>query len=328
MDVVQSDDDDGVFSSKKSIMTRKIKKSLKILSIVLLMTVVLFYSMYPQRSKERLEITLVTAYFDLGTFAKGSSEKQYTPNDYKTWITVFSLIKNPVIFYVEKSSPLISLIQQFRSKFPERITTIYEVERAELWSFKLLPRIAKIYSRAGYPKHLPNTVLPEYSAAMHAKYELMKRAIEINPFDCNYFAWTDVGLFRGLVPIANSTKNFRLVLPTELIKSQSIAYSQVYDFQPNLDASTIVINNMVWVGGAYFVGRSDALLHWTAEYVNGVERMMNETNFMSTDQQIIYWLFSNKQKFKIKTHIKTYSGKDYDPWFYLGYLSRVYDPSN
>ena len=41
-----------------------------------------------------------------------------------------------------------------------------------MWSFQLVPSIAKIFSRPGYPFHTPNTVVPNYSAAMHAKYEV------------------------------------------------------------------------------------------------------------------------------------------------------------
>lgn len=49
-----------------------------------------------------------------------------------------------------------------------------------MWSFGLRDAIQQIYSRSGYPKYTPNTVLPEYSCAMHAKYDIMRRSIAVS----------------------------------------------------------------------------------------------------------------------------------------------------
>ena len=54
----------------------------------------------------------------------------------------------------------------------------------------------------------------------------------------------------------------------------------------------------------------------------GVERMLKE-NWMATDQQVIYYI-ANSVNPPQRTPIQTFSGNGlYDPWFYIGYLSRA-----
>ena len=153
-----------------------------------------------------------------------------------------------------------------------------------MWSFGLVPEIARIFRKPGYPKHRPNTVVPNYSAAMHAKYEVMQSAIKENPFKTRYFCWLDIGLFRDLtdgdhdsIRIPNvpndslkfeqfSTDRFSIYLPPGLEPS-SVAYQQVWDDR-NKDASVeqIVYENMVWVCGCFFIAEASVMYRWTEEY--------------------------------------------------------------
>ena len=107
-----------------------------------------------------------------------------------------------------------------RSRLPSGRTRIIKVSQSEMWSFRLVPRIAAIFNQSGDPRHFPNIVEPRYSSAMHAKYEVMLRATTENHFRTRYFCWLDVGLFRDLivedvddhVKLTNR-KQFSLALP-------------------------------------------------------------------------------------------------------------------
>jgi hypothetical protein len=46
-----------------------------------------------------------------------------------------------------------------------------------LWAFQLIDKIKAVFSQPGYPKHIPNTIMPAYSATQHAKYALVSNAI-------------------------------------------------------------------------------------------------------------------------------------------------------
>jgi len=275
-----------------------------------------------------IELTVVTAYFDIGEFQKGAGGSKFTPQLYRKWLSIFAQIKNPVVAYFDNADHA-SLMRVLRKKHPR--TRIIIVDRSKLWSFRIMePRIAKIFSQKSYPWNPPNTVVSNYSAAMHAKYELMQWTIRDNPFQSAYVCWLDVGLFRDLVTDSISSslsdnKSFRLSLPHGL-NSSSIAYSLVSEDKRRiqLTAKQIVIWNSVFVCGCFFIGRVDVMWNWTTEYFTAVERMVSE-NWMSTDQQVIYWLFLGQGYVKLRprTSLQLYrSDGRISPWFYLGYLAK------
>ena len=170
--------------------------------------------------------------------------------------------------------------------------------------------------------------MSNYSAAMHAKYELMQWTIRDNPFQSAYVCWLDVGYFRDLLTQSNKTvdeKSFRLSLPAGLNNS-SVAYSLVYSDEPKrwLSAKQIVTQNSVFACGGFFIGRVDVMWNWTTEYLTAVERMVSE-KWISTDQQVLYWLFFGQgyEKLKPRTCLQLYkSDGQINPWYYLGYLAK------
>lgn len=274
------------------------------------------------------ELTIVTAYFDIGEFQKGYGGSMFTPKLYQKWLTIFAQIKNPVIAFFDNADHA-ALMQVLRKNYPK--TRIVVIDRRTLWSFReLQPHIAKIFSRQGYPFNPPNTVVPNYSAAMHSKYELMRWAIRDNPFRSTYICWLDVGLFRDLAydSVASAVSGddaFRLGVPPNL-DSSKVAYSVVFPDLPHtpLSAQQVVVQNSVWVCGCFFIGRIDVMWQWTFEYLLATERMVSE-EWMGTDQQVIYWLFlgEGKEKLQPKTSIQLYKVDDgSNVWFYLGYLAK------
>jgi len=274
------------------------------------------------------ELTIVTAYFDIGSFEKGAGGGMFSPTLYRKWLTIFAQIRNPVIAYFDNPDHA-ALMRVMRRQHPK--TRIIIVDRRTLWSFQeMQPRIKEIFSQRGYPWNPPNTVVSNYSAAMHAKYELMRWTIRDNPFQSAYICWLDVGLFRELISDSaassmDESKSFRLALPPHL-NSSAIAYSLVYPVSLHgpVSAEWIVKYNSVWVCGCFFIGRVDVMWKWTTEYLRAVEQMVSE-RWMSTDQQVIYWLFHGEGKAKLKprTSIQLYRVDDgSNAWFYLGYLSK------
>jgi hypothetical protein len=137
-----------------------------------------------------------------------------------------------------------------------------------MWSFGLVPEIARIFAKPGYPHHIPNTVVPAYSAAMHAKYEVMQMAIKENPFKTRYFCWLDIGLFRDLVNEQNAPP-FLLYLPSGF-RSDSIGYAEVRTYpcprDPSAAIEHIISRDMVWVCGCFFIGEAKVMYRWTEEY--------------------------------------------------------------
>lgn len=141
----------------------------------------------------RNDVTIVTAYFNLGSFQKGEIRHNiFTPQLYQKWMKVFSRISNPVIGYFDDVG-FYKYFEKQRSQLKSNLTLLRLIDRNKLWSFSLKGLIGDIYKQPEYPIHHPNTVFPEYSCAMHAKYELLYMTLQQNPFRTKYFAWLDIG---------------------------------------------------------------------------------------------------------------------------------------
>ncbi|XP_029635594.1 uncharacterized protein LOC115210944 [Octopus sinensis] len=253
------------------------------------------------------EISVLTAYFNLGSFAKGSPGHQYTPNIYYKWMSIFGNMTNNLIVYTDDKIAY-KYFQKLREKFPKERTKIFLINKKELWSFQIEKNISQIYKQPGYPKHLPNTVVPGYSCAMHAKIELLNRVIRKNYFHTKYFMWLDVGIFRH-----HSDIKFKMVIPKSFDDTK-VAYSNVNKFNQQVTYKDIIYNNMVWLAGGCNLGKYDVLYKFTQEYLNFVNNSLS-IKLISTDQQIIYGMYTNKHKPETKLQIY-YSG-----WFKLSDLS-------
>ncbi|XP_067670380.1 uncharacterized protein [Haliotis asinina] len=281
-----------------------------------------FLKILSQRYKDlsflQPEVTVITAYFNIGSFAKGSISNMYTPNLYMNWMKVFGRIRNNLAAYTD-SKDVFDLLTSLRRRFPSNMTKIFLIKRADLWSFSLAKEIRNIYSQPNYPRHYPNTVNENYSCAMHAKFELVNRVLVEELFPTKYFCWLDIGLFRGLV---DDTSTFKLQIPNEWDK-RKVAYSIVYGFNDKETTENIIKGNQVWVGGAMFLGTPQVLYNYTEDYMNTV-KMLLRRHLMNTDQQVIYSMYLPSSAYKPRVQIQLFSQTEsrYDPWFYLGYLCR------
>jgi hypothetical protein len=324
----------------------------------------------PLLSKLADELTVVTAFFNIGKFAKGAAAGPFfTPELYRQWMTAFALIENPVVIYVDNDDDL----EYFRavrraSRFSaeRRRTHFVRVRRrsddlagtTELWTLsnETVTRVASIFGQSGYARHYPNTVVPRYALAMHAKYEVMQMAVRENPFRTRYFCWLDIGLFRDMTSPAPKKRNasaspsssptttssatsshvivpdkptFLLYLPPNFTETgadnDSVAVCEVYDRQPLLTPRQIVYGNHVWIGGGFFVARVDVMSRWTREYLAGVRWMMDQ-RLLSTDQQVIYSMFNGAElglRPRPTTKLLRYrSDGRYNDWFHLAYVAR------
>ncbi|ESP01296.1 hypothetical protein LOTGIDRAFT_157475 [Lottia gigantea] len=259
------------------------------------------------------EITIVTAYFNLGSFAKGRHQ-QYTPSKYKRWMSVFGRLQNPLIVFTD-SADTVDTFKIIREKFPINDTKIFLVKRESLWSFSIANQIKNIFNQPDYPEIFPNTVNENYSCVMHAKFELVNKVINENLIKTKFVSWLDIGLYRHFV---EESHNFRIRLPQNFDISK-VAYSQVKEFDSSLKPMEVVSGNLVWVGGAMFMGKYDTMYLYTQDYMESVKKLLS-IKVMSTDQQVIYSMYLPSFKFRPRVELQMYTTHSGDDWFYLGYI--------
>ena len=288
-----------------------------------------------ENTPEIEDVTIVTAYMDIGTFQKNAVRR--SPNEYRQWLSIFSRVSNPVIGYFD-TERFADYFTDIRSRSPTNRTKIVTVSRNELWAFGLEDRIKDIFSRPGYPKQIPDTTDHSFVASTLSKYDFMHRVSTDNPFGTSYIAWLDVGYFRDMtrhgdpfnLPTAR-VPDFVFRIPPGF-DSRRILYTEIYPRERTIDADRIVSTDAVWLAGGLFIGTTEVMMKWTSEFMAGVEQMMS-TGWVGSDQQAIYWILN---KLNTSTQIAVYRPrKIFHPWFELGLVcikenkqSRRYNPSN
>ncbi|XP_055997897.1 uncharacterized protein LOC125647218 [Ostrea edulis] len=272
----------------------------------------------PQTSRD---LTVVTAYWDLGSFKKG--EKQtFTKSTYLSWASTFQYLINPIVVYTD-STEFRDLMFSLRAKGNlTNQTKIFLVSKRKFWPFRILNQIQSVYRQPGYPAHHPNTVNAEYSAAQHSKYVAVADSAQRNIFNTSFFAWLDVGYFRDIV---GTRKNFKLELPPNF-NPNSVAFNRVFNSSMTMDPYRIFRQNVVWVGGGLFICSGKVGIEFEKLYQRAVLYFLRQ-NLMNTDQQVLYAMYSDEGQKVIRPNIglQIYIPKvNYgNQWFYLGYLCLI-----
>ena len=265
-------------------------------------------------------LTIVTAYFDIGTFQKETVLVSQRPESYFQWSTVFKYLRNPLVVYTD-SEKFLHLMKSHRTRFADR-TKYFWFDKNSSWAFSKRQAIQKMYSRPDYPSYIrANPTAANYSCVQHAKYEVTARAAKENYYNTNYIAWLDVGLFRHSI---SYTKDFVLELPSGFNDSK-VALNLIHNVSMDKDFSDIFKNKIVWICECLFVGRRELVLRYMDQYKISVDHFLS-WNLMNTDEQVVYATYTNKgiEELKPEIDLQLYWPKDskIDHWFYIGYIMR------
>ncbi len=229
---------------------------------------------------------------------------------------------NPVFFYTDDPWFRREFIR-IRKKYNFKTHAIL-VNRTSLWSFGLVPNISRIFQHPDYPKFPPNTVNPSYVAVMHAKFELMENTIIENQLtDSSFLIWLDIGALRDNIRV-RSCGSFNM--PPGF--NESMVARWLYMGRKPMDCKKIIARNAVWIGGHIFMGTVQKLKLYIKQYKTAVNWMLSH-DLMSTDQQVIYCLYSDKNMPQPLVETQIYVSHEFgpvamarDPWFYLCYVMR------
>lgn len=266
-----------------------------------------------QQFGKQFEVTVVTAYFDIGTFQKGGGNLYFTKDTYLNWASAFKYLRNPLVVFTDSKDFKQTILLLRNETLP--ITRIVDIDKNDSWAFQYKNQIEQIFKSDGYPKHYPNTVIPEYACAQFAKYDVTARAASENSFRTKYTMWLDVGYFRN----RKSKIPFRLTKPSAF-NNTFIAMTQVYlNMAMDKKPEDIFKGNIVWVGGGLFFGTTDRVIQYAKQFKKAVEYFLSKS-VINTDQQVIYSMFTTHGRIQLKPEIELqlYSSDSGGDWFYLG----------
>lgn len=101
-------------------------------------------------------------------------------NSFLDWFKNSLRINCPYVFFGNKES--IEIVKKFREELP---TTYIEMEIKDFYTYKFYDNIQP------HEMHCPSK---ELNMIWNEKVFLMKKAAELNPYDTEWFAWSDAGI--------------------------------------------------------------------------------------------------------------------------------------
>ncbi|CAJ1955914.1 unnamed protein product [Cylindrotheca closterium] len=224
---------------------------------------------------QQADATLITAFFPLG------SSIRHTPEEYQDYMTkLFSNYDAMIIFTSPEFEPNIRAMRQQKLEL-SLIVTMYLNETK---SWKMFPehfwyndvfqpsrRIRSLGSNKGIVDHLPYVV-------WNSKVEFLKIGSDKNPFQSNFFAWTDVGMVRW-DQYANTTLLQRI--PSELPNNKLL----IMDVTPVLSHK-----KYKQMSAGMFAGHKTAIDLYYKKYYQVMEAAGNSKDapLLSTEQFLLH----------------------------------------
>jgi hypothetical protein len=250
-----------------------------------------------------MNTTIVTAYFEL-------PNSKASPTKYNEWMQNMLIIDCPMIIFCDQKSK--EIISPFREKWLEQtyfITLTFE----EFHCFRYFNVFVNDYNTKDHEKyHNPYLYL-----IWNEKTHFLKRAVEINHFQHNFFLWVDIGCFRkpntqflhwpNPEKINNLPKDKILLLlvnPFTYSEYSVATLNELPDF----------ILSSGRIGGTIFGGSSSTILKWHDLYYSMIEKFISMDRFIGKDQNIMNSIAILNKDF---IHIVEPSLPYDDKWFYL-----------
>jgi hypothetical protein len=244
--------------------------------------------------------TIVSSYFQLPQ-SKHSHEK------YLYWMENMLSINNPMIIFCDSESA--DTIHKFRFTYMDK-TCIVKTTFNEFYTSRYYTSFCE-HSKMDYELNVGHN--PFLYMIWNEKSHFLKRAIEMNPFQTDYFLWTDIGCFR------NTNYKHRQWPNTSSIPNDKILLLSVKPFtETELSVQTLnTLPNFQFdnrIGGTIFGGKKDILLKWHEKYYHMLEHFISINRFIGKDQSIMNSVYLlNKDMCEL---IQWKTGC-YDIWFYL-----------
>lgn len=247
--------------------------------------------------------TIVTAYFQL-KIAKASHET------YAVWMRNMLSVDNPMVIFCEAKSA--DMIREMRATKTEK-TVIIVTTFQEFHTYR--------YSR-DFMEHFKMDTEQKVGHNMFLymiwseKSHFMKRAIELDPFQSDYFMWVDIGCFR--VP---NTRYIHWPNPSRIaaLDTSKVLLLLVQPFTEqewNCDSLETLphFQHCNRIGGTMFGGGKDVILKWHDKYYEMLEYFISIGRFIGKDQSIMNSVvLLNREMMDI---VDWKQGCP-DPWFYL-----------
>lgn len=154
-----------------------------------------------------MDITFCTFFFDIGR----GEWNNFTlhSNTYMYWFK--NLLSLNINLYIETEEKFVDVIKKNRKPFdPEfkkthiKVLTLQELEGHKLYNKKLEDLMFSETFKKKIDHQVPEMTKPLYNVLMFNKLYTLRNAMELNPFNTEYYSWVDTGFIRDERWIVNN----------------------------------------------------------------------------------------------------------------------------
>ena len=247
--------------------------------------------------------TIVTGYFKLNQ-SKASHEK------YFQWMQNMLLNNNPMIIFCDDKN--YEIIHNMRKEHMDK-TVIVMTSFNDFYSFKYAKQFAE-HTKLDLELNVGHNMF--LYMIWSEKSNFLKRAIEMNPFNTDYFIWVDIGCFRK-----PNTKFLNWPNPKRIseIPHDKVTLLSVNPFT-NAEYHNVRLDSLPSfqfvnrIGGTIFGGGKDVLLKWHTKYYEMLEYFISINRFIGKDQSIMNSVYLMN---KDMCNLVNWEPNCDDVWFYL-----------
>lgn len=247
-----------------------------------------------------MSLTLVTALYDINRKSLGDGRSF---DEYLTWFAETLKVKSPMVIFVEDS--LKEFVQKHRKNLPTKIIT---QSLKEVPYYHLNDKIQTILDDKNFKEKInsPSRIeckMSLYNVIIFSKFAWVKKVIEENPFNSEYFMWMDAGLSRFFEPHG---VNINLSYPSEtaittlLENKDNVLIQATMNFYPDLVNSKVCdesyfFDSRSWVMAGLWGGGSKILSKFCNMVDSVFQDKMIKNNIINNEQIVMAYLYKNNE---------------------------------
>ena len=250
-----------------------------------------------------MSVSLVSCYYKL-------NKSKHSLQEYDSWIKNFLLnIQTNIIIFVGKNEK-----EYIKNIIGLNKKSKYLLFEKEIEDFEIVKKNSNDFWNS------QESIDPDKTCGRgqdcykiwNSKFNFLKEAISLNPFNSDKFIWNDIGNVRDLNIVYKCLNNYPKY---ENISNDKLDIVLVNQFK---NPNQLFFQNESYFSGSIFGGRKELLLELCELFYIMFDTYVNEKLFIGCDQQMIATVFlKNQNKFNCIYHPKD--------WFYLyTHLSNTY----
>lgn len=248
--------------------------------------------------KFEMTVTLVTALYDIKRDIAGDGR---TFDEYLSWFGETLKVKSPMVIFVDES--LKDFVEKQRKGLPTKVIT-QSLEEAPYYF--LNDRIQEVLSDEIYKTKIdvPQRVeckMSLYNVVIYSKFPWVKRVIEENPFNSDYFMWIDAGLSRFFEGHGVSTLNpypSDSAIDTLKENEDSVLIQASMSYYPDLVNANACSEDYFWDARTWIMaglwgGGAEVLIKFCDMMDEVLQEKMLKNGVINNEQNAMAYLYKN-----------------------------------